>query len=255
MNIIDQLKNNGVFQLHIAGGEPFLRPDLQEIVLGASEKGLHVCLLTNGSLIKEDDMDWLNVFTNKFHGRIQISLDSQHSFINDKIRGETEKILKNIDMLIKNNLSFNIGCVISSINVETAETIINYFYPKIKMFHFMPVMKSFKVAKAIEIIPTTKKLNEFFERLQTERLKFPDDLTISNPPSECEKQRFSLSNFWFPGCCAAKTRVDIDSNFDVYACSIAWNSRLGSLNEKSFKEIWNSQIALQFRGLESYPCD
>ncbi len=48
ISVFDQARALGVLQLHLSGGEPLLRPDLTELVSGASRLGLYVNLVTSG---------------------------------------------------------------------------------------------------------------------------------------------------------------------------------------------------------------
>ena len=54
-NIIDNLKKwLGPFSLNIAGGEPFIRKDMIEIIEHCSTNAIDVNLTTNGTLINKD---------------------------------------------------------------------------------------------------------------------------------------------------------------------------------------------------------
>ena len=41
----------GCMQVHFSGGEPTVRPDLEELVAGATEAGLYTNLITSGVLL------------------------------------------------------------------------------------------------------------------------------------------------------------------------------------------------------------
>lgn len=57
--LIDDLQAVGVFDLTISGGEVTLRPDLVDIVAYARQKGLRVCLFTNGLKLTDALIDKL----------------------------------------------------------------------------------------------------------------------------------------------------------------------------------------------------
>ncbi|MEW7009911.1 radical SAM protein [Lentilitoribacter sp. EG35] len=69
---LDNLSNWGALRLIAGGGEPLLRPDIEEILAYASEQGLAPALATNGFLLSADMAKCLAPHVMQF----QISLDS-----------------------------------------------------------------------------------------------------------------------------------------------------------------------------------
>ena len=58
-SILKQLKDMGCFYLGFTGGEPFLRPDIMDILDYAKQCGFTIIIYTNGSLITEKIADGL----------------------------------------------------------------------------------------------------------------------------------------------------------------------------------------------------
>lgn len=54
-----QAKEEGLLNPLLTGGEPFLRPDFQEIMAGMQEMGLQVTINSNGTMIDEAMAKWL----------------------------------------------------------------------------------------------------------------------------------------------------------------------------------------------------
>src|SRR6266545_4082951 len=54
LNLVDQLHTAGVFQINFGGGEPFLRPDFEEILAACHGKGIMTCISTNGTLLNAE---------------------------------------------------------------------------------------------------------------------------------------------------------------------------------------------------------
>ena len=49
LDVMRQAADLGVLQLHLSGGEPLLRPDLEQIVEQASKSGLYTNLITSAA--------------------------------------------------------------------------------------------------------------------------------------------------------------------------------------------------------------
>lgn len=55
--LTDMIVNHGIRKINFAGGEPFLYPDLMECVRHCKQMGATTSVITNGSLLKADDMN------------------------------------------------------------------------------------------------------------------------------------------------------------------------------------------------------
>ena len=85
-DIIDQTSEWGVEVFNPLGGEPFMRSDLEEILLYAVSKGFYVTITTNGTLISKGRARMLaRIPSDRLH--LNISLDGNRDS-NDAIRGE-----------------------------------------------------------------------------------------------------------------------------------------------------------------------
>jgi len=82
-DIIKDLKENGIRNLHFTGGEPLLRKDFRELVSHAARYGFVVGLTTNGSLLNKDLLEDL---VGSGLRSIAISLDALNNGF-DRIRG------------------------------------------------------------------------------------------------------------------------------------------------------------------------
>lgn len=81
--IIDEAIKYGLSDLHLTGGEPTLRGDLEQIVSYAVSNGLNVRLITNGTLLPKQRLDSLYDSGLK---SIMISVDGTEEY-HDKVRG------------------------------------------------------------------------------------------------------------------------------------------------------------------------
>ena len=82
--LIDSLYQWGVMDITFAGGEPFLRKDIMDIMKYANEKrGLNSTIVTNGSLLSEQELENLEKLKNV---NLLISFDSADPQIYDMAR-------------------------------------------------------------------------------------------------------------------------------------------------------------------------
>ncbi|GAB4321878.1 MAG: radical SAM protein [Promethearchaeota archaeon] len=58
-SVLEQAAELGFRHVHVFGGEPFLHPQLREVCEEAVARGLEYNMATNGSLVTDEDLDWL----------------------------------------------------------------------------------------------------------------------------------------------------------------------------------------------------
>lgn len=82
---LDMIAQEGVFELNVGGGEPFLRKDSLELLEYASNLGLAVSVTTNGTLINKELAKKIGEIKLRY---LAISLDGASAFTHDHIRGK-----------------------------------------------------------------------------------------------------------------------------------------------------------------------
>lgn len=113
--ILGNLAKIGVRRVDITGGEPYLRKDINEILLFSNKVGLDTVVTSNGSLLNESHINALK----KSKALIQISLDGPDE-INSKIRqpGSYSLAIKAIKLLVKNKIPVRINCTLQKKNYK-----------------------------------------------------------------------------------------------------------------------------------------
>jgi MoaA/NifB/PqqE/SkfB family radical SAM enzyme len=89
--IIDEAKNLNVEAIRFTGGEPFIRDDIEELILYAKRKGFYIIVNTNGSLIEKQIP-----FMEKYVDNVLVSFQGCNS--------KSEKVFTGRDNLLKRRL-------------------------------------------------------------------------------------------------------------------------------------------------------
>ena len=114
--LLSQLWYNGITDLNLSGGEPFLRKDLFDI-LDFSIKFQNIVITTNGTLINEELCKRLSTFSNV---KLSISLDGMketHDSFRRK-KGTFEKVMNALPILKKYNIKYAIKYTLSNETVN-----------------------------------------------------------------------------------------------------------------------------------------
>ena len=121
--------------LALAGGEPLARKDLWKIIawLKQRKNSAKVALLSNGTLINEDNISWLSELVNEFN----ISLEGASAKVNDSLRGKGSfaKTLKGISLLTGHNVPITVRMTFFRQEESEVESLIR-FLPEIGVDSF-----------------------------------------------------------------------------------------------------------------------
>jgi MoaA/NifB/PqqE/SkfB family radical SAM enzyme len=219
--IIDEIKNYAVFIQLYWMGEPFLSPNLFQMIdyISANSEA-KIIISTNGSLLGENLIDKV-IQSNVY--KLVISLDAAKSqTIYEKIRvgGNLQTVTKNVSLLLAKEHNIKIDLQFIDFNINKSER---------AEFEKMWCDKRCRL--------TFSWLNTWanqFSELQAE--------TYYNSPNSLIK-RFPCSDLWY--------KMSVHWNGIVSICCYDWNFKatLGNLNEDSVKTIWNSTLINQYRNL------
>jgi pyrroloquinoline quinone biosynthesis protein E len=82
LSILEQAADLGILQIHLSGGEPTLRPDLEQFVALLAKKGVYTNLITAGTVLTRD-----RLFALRDVGldHVQLSIQSVRADLSDKI--------------------------------------------------------------------------------------------------------------------------------------------------------------------------
>ncbi len=116
VKILDSLYNKGLRFIKISGGEPFLYPEILELLEYAQEKFI-VSLSTNGYFIDENIARRLSTMHLQ---AVQISLDSTTAKIHDSLRGtgSWEKASNALKLLSNMNVPIRISTTVTAKNCD-----------------------------------------------------------------------------------------------------------------------------------------
>lgn len=226
VNLLEQLKDEGVLDIGLTGGEIFLRDDLEVILSEAARRGFLTYLLTTGILIDEAAADMLKRY--RIH-HVEISLMGSTAKTHDLVMrhpGAFEKTMKAIQLLRERDIPIVLkNSVLRQNYLELADMA--------KLAESMNIIFSANAS----VLP---KING--DRVNQECALDFDTAANLNPallnggllPNEDSTKGATLT------CNAGRTNCGISPNGTVYPCLI-WRQPVGNVKENSFNEIWHSK--------------
>jgi len=248
--LVDELAEMQVFQIHFGGGEPFIYPGIWQVLERCSNRGLVMCISTNGTLITQERARRLKQFEPLY---FQVSLDGGTPETNDSIRGKGvfKRALRGLELLAAENHSLTVNSVLTTYSFYELDRLYEIaagFGAKLRVTRLRPSGRGKDVWGALH--PTREQYREFADWLGAH----PDVLTADS--------FFHLNAFGnkLPGldvCGAATATCCICPEGEVYPCAFfqALEFEAGNLHEQSFKEIWhNSATFAYYRSMGAGAC-
>ncbi len=222
LTLLDEMENMGAVEVIFTGGEPFLHPDIYEILDYASKKNLVVTVLSNGNFLANP----LNVKKlerlNLFDIRVSIYGDKDRHDKMTKIKGSHDRsvqALKNIKEILGIGTA---AFVVTKENYDDLESVINKFKEL-----------DINIALNSSITPTAK--------------GSLDPCTLRISPDQyfemVEKYDLPLTG---TTCTAGISRFRINPDGEVNPCELIPGYCFGNIYKNSLSEIMDSSIRKGF---------
>lgn len=114
LHLMEEVASLGVETVVFTGGEPLLCNDLYKLAQKVHDQGMKTALITNGTLIDEDNV---NTLVHQFD-RITLSLDSKDASIHNCLRGPhtCEKTLESLLLLTQCTIPVHINITLTHSN-------------------------------------------------------------------------------------------------------------------------------------------
>lgn len=220
--VFKQLRNMGVFELTLTGGEIFTRSDIMNIIETARKMGFKVILFTNVSLLTEEIIHQLaELYISEISCTV-FSLDEKiHDYITG-VKGSLKKTLENIKLIKKYGIALTIKTIITNVNYNEWKRI-EEFCEK-NGFAYMIDHDVFSQKdgnkKPIELRMTNSQLEL--------------ELTALDKMREFKIRNHDLNEFV---CSGIQNALFIDCIGRVYPCN-KFLFQIGDLKKENLRDIW-----------------
>ena len=242
--VIDNVSKLKATLLVITGGEPLLHPQLFNIVKYAKNKGLKVCITTNGTLIDE----YFDEIVDSRVDVLSVSLDGLGP-IHDTLRnkpGLAEKVkeaILRVKKLEPKGQTVSINFVITNKNLGELEQVYRWAQREKIFMDFWPVNSHPELH--ININDEYAKLQKFIMQLKAKGELSPEKCNyFFNIPFYCGlKQPLRVR------CLALMRQFGIDMDGSIRLCCV-WDFKhddLGNAIRDNLEELWHSPKYRQAR--------
>lgn len=252
----------------LSGGEPLLRKDIFEIAKYGTDKGLRMCMATNGTLVTDRVCGKIKEAGIKM---VSLSLDGSTAETHDNFRqqkGAFKGTLRAAGLFKKHGIPFLVN---SSFTKRNQHDIANVFHLAKElgaqawyMFLIVPT------GRGKDIMEELISKEDYEEILKWHFMQEKDENELLMRPTcapqyyrvyrqeakrlgiDFKRRSLSFSTGGSKGCIAGQLIALIDHNGNVMPCSY-FPKAAGNIKKQSFKDIWeNSPLLKELRDFEAY---
>lgn len=251
LDLVEQVYKARVFQINFGGGEPFMRPDFEEILAACHNRGIMTCISTNGTLL---DADRVARLAASRLVAIQVSMDGAKRETCDAIRGNGvfDAATAAVKLLAATRIPTSINTVLTAQNADEIPAMHDMAHSlgvSLRVSRFRPSGRGADNWEALR--PTPTQLLAFSDWLAQSGDVRTGDSFFSLTSQERQGLGLNL-------CGAAKLTCCVGPTGNMYPCAFLQTERFkaGSLRSETFQEIWDdSEIYASFRSLRIHSCE
>ena len=266
--IIDDIISYANPVIVLSGGEPLLRKDVFEVARYGTEKGLRMCLATNGTLVDDKICEKIKDSGIKI---VSLSLDGSEETVHDNFRNQKGAFAGTINaaqLFQKHGIEFIINSSFTKRNQEDIPRI----YKLAKelgatawyMFMIVPTGRGEEIMNELiskedyeEVLEWHYQMEKGEKEMLVRPTCAPHYYRIVLQKSKEEDTKFERRTLKFStggakGCIAGQLIALIDVDGDVLPCSY-FPKPAGNIKVQSFKDIWeNSELFKELRDFKKY---
>jgi radical SAM protein with 4Fe4S-binding SPASM domain len=249
LHLIDRLADAKVLTLALSGGEPFMRPDIFELLNYISNTNMRMNIATNGLVMTDDmlhDIENLPVF------EVQVSIDGigeEHDIFRGQ-RGAFDAACQTISLLREVGIAVNISTTATSENLDSLVKIMDLALSMgcngFKAIPFIPAGRGKANADRLKLdLPGHLRLCQTLVEKNRElrgRLSVSTDTCLS---FLLGPEPIELLKNGHMGCSAGHDTLSIGADGTAYPCPFLHDFPLGNLIETPLKYIWEDSSILR----------
>lgn len=253
LRFFKELNDCAVMNVTIAGGEPFFRKDLKELIAGIVDNRMRFSILSNGTLIN-DDMAAFLFSTGRCDG-VQVSIDGSKPQTHDACRGKGsfKRAVEGIQCLQKNRVHINVRVTIHRNNVSDLDGIAKLLLDDIGLTNFSTNAASYlglckqnveeiglTVGGRMSAMETLVKLNKKYDKRINAQA---GPLAEAKMWTEMEQARRNgkkkiPGRGYLTACGCVTDKIAVRADGVIVPCNMLSHIEMGKINRDDLKEIW-----------------
>jgi len=261
LRFFEELNRCAVTEVSLAGGEPFIREDLKEIIEGIVRNRMRFAILSNGTLIT-DEMATFIASTGRCN-YVQVSIDGSMPESHDAMRGKGSfaKAVEGLMTLRRHGVRASVRVTIHRKNVHDLENVAKLLLEAVGLPSFgtnsagaMGLCR--KNAEVVQL--TTEDRMIAMETLLRLNRKYNGRIrAMAGPLAEAKgwlemdearraaKKLTTPARGYLTGCGCYKANLSVRADGVMVPCTMLSHIELGRINRDDLGEVWRNHDDLR----------
>jgi SynChlorMet cassette radical SAM/SPASM protein ScmE len=260
LRFFDELGSLGVMTVCLAGGEPFIREDLRELLQGIVRNRMRFSILSNGGLIDDSIAAFI-----KGTGRcdsIQISIDGSCAEIHDSCRGRGafEGALRGIKILQRNKIPVTVRTTIHRRNVHDLEAVARFLLEELGLESFSTNAAGYLGScrmhandvlinreERVLAMTTLERLSAKYDGRITAEAGPLADARMWRAMEEAADQKAApfAEGGCLSGCGCTYSQIAVRADGTIIPCCMLPHMELGHIRHNALGDVWKNSEKLQ----------
>jgi SynChlorMet cassette radical SAM/SPASM protein ScmE len=254
-----ELNQCAVMNVTLAGGEPFLREDLKELIRGIVENRMRFSILSNGTLITDEMAAFL--FSTGRCDSVQVSIDGSKPETHDACRGKGnfDRAIEGVRCLQRHHIPVLVRVTIHRHNVSDLESIAELVLEELGIPGFSTNAASYmglckqnveEVGLAIEdrmlAMRTLLKLSTKYDnRISAQAGPLAEARRWTEMELARENGAMSIPlGGYLTACGCVMDKIAVRADGTIVPCTMLSHIELGRINRDDLKQIWQNHPAM-----------
>jgi Fe-coproporphyrin III synthase len=259
LQFFDELGKCSVMDVCLAGGEPFIREDLSDLLDGIVRNRMRFSILSNGTLIDENIAAFI-ASTGRCN-YVQVSVDGSISEVHDSCRGRGSFIgaMRGIRILQQYDLPVAVRVTIHHHNVSDLENIARMLLEDLGLKRFSTNSSGFLGTCRLnqtDVLLTPQDRIAAMNTLLQLKEKYKGKISAAAGPlaealdwSKMELSRkrgdsATSNGGHLTACGCTRSRIAVRSDGIITPCPLLSHLELGRINHDSLAEVWQRSVEL-----------
>jgi SynChlorMet cassette radical SAM/SPASM protein ScmE len=258
LRFFEELGRCAVLDVTLCGGEPFVRPDIQEMIQSIVRNRMRFKILSNGTLITDEMAAFLA--STRRCGGVQVSIDGSVPITHDACRGRGtfRKAMNGIKNLQKYHLPVTVRVTIHRRNVHDLENVSRLLLEEVGLPGFSTNSASHlglcrKNAEMVQLKVEERVLA--METLLRLTAKYAGRISAAAGPlaegrgwlemeqARCEGREVPGRGY-LTGCGGPMSNIGVRADGGIVACGQMPHMELGRMNRDDLRDIWQTHPEL-----------
>jgi SynChlorMet cassette radical SAM/SPASM protein ScmE len=260
LQFIDELGNGNVMDVCLAGGEPFIREDLPQLIESIVKNHMRFSILSNGTLIDEVIAQF--IAKTKRCDFVQVSIDGSSADVHETGRGKGsfEKAVRGIKILQKHNITVAVRVTIHRHNIHDLENTSRFLLEELGLPGFSTNSAGYFGScqkNAEDLLLRIEDRQTAMESLLQLEQKYNGRITAQAGPlaeahfwTRMEKARKEAAPQFdnggnLTGCGCPTNKIAVRADGVIVPCFFLNHMELGRINQDTFEGVWQKSHELQ----------